>query len=300
MVTQTQSGKLVRGLLDSYTKAHCICWANTDEDPTPPYLIPGVWFWRCSCQRCWWWCWRQRGDCEWGGCAWWWEYVQAERQQGQDEAAPGCGMELGPGPVPWFWKSGHSCCPQGQQRVEWKWQCWQQSGGGWTGGDEEDREWVEGRWCLAGLCESLMAGEEEAVEDGGRFLREPFCLTKPPFRLWFDLLVFWTTCDLCCFCWAIQAVSFPMASSSPSGVGQSPLEASARGSWPLLTGVLALEGALPLTLRGRCPPLLSIRGSPLASLRAIVLSQQAWQGQCHSSMGQKRQQTEWEGCSSSI
>lgn len=46
--------------------------------------------------------------------------MQAERQHGQDEVAAGCGIEPGPGLVAGLWKSGHSCCPQGQHRVEWK------------------------------------------------------------------------------------------------------------------------------------------------------------------------------------
>lgn len=239
------------------------------------YLSPGVWFWRCSCQRCWWWWWRQRGDGEWGRWGWWWEYVQAERQHGQDEVAAGCGIEPGPGLVAGLWKSGHSCCPQGQHRVEWKWQCWQQSDGGWTGEEEEDGERVEGRWRVASLWESVMAdGEEAAAEDGGRVLREPFCLTTLPFWLWLDLSVLCTTWGLCCFCWTVHATSFPM--TSPSGVGQSPLEDAVRGSWPLLTGVQVFEGAFPLALGGRCPPLLRARGSPLASLRAMVPSQWAW------------------------
>lgn len=47
---------------------------------------------------------------------------------------------------------------------------------------------------MASLWESMTAGEEEA-EDGERFLREPFCLTTPPF--WLGLFVLWTMCDLC-------------------------------------------------------------------------------------------------------
>lgn len=148
---------------------------------------------------------------------------------------------------------------------------------------------MEARWRLASLWESVTAGEEEEEggeaaaeaeeeeEDGGRFLREPFCLTTPPF--WLGLFALWTTCDLCC---ALDAASLAVSSWSPSAGGQSPLEAAVRGSWPLLTGVLVFEGAFPLALRGWCPPLLRARGSPLASLRAMVLSQWAWQGHCHS------------------
>lgn len=120
--------------------------------------------------------------------------------------------------------------------------------------------------------------EEEVAEDRGRFLREPFCLTTPPF--WLGLFALWTTCDLCC---TLDAASFTITSSSPSAGRQSPLEAAVRGSWPLLTGAQVFEGAFPLALRGWCPPLLRAKGSPLASLRAIVLSQWAWQGHCHSS-----------------
>ncbi len=144
---------------------------------------------------------------------------------------------------------------------------------------------MEGRWRLASLWESMTAGEEEAMEDGGRFLREPFCLTMPPF--WLGLFVLWTRCELCCFCCTLDAASVTVTSSSPSAVGQSPLEAAVRGSWPLLTGALVFEGAFPLAPRGWCPPLLRARGSPLASLRAMVLSQRSWQGHCHSSGGEE-------------
>lgn len=142
---------------------------------------------------------------------------------------------------------------------------------------------MEGRSHLASLWESVTAGEDEATEEDGRFLKEPFCLTTPPF--WLGLLVLWVTCDLCCFgCAGLHAASFTVTSSSPSAVGESPLQAAVRGSWPWLTGVLVFEGAFPLALRGWCPPLLTARGSPLASLRAMVLSQQ---GHCHSSEGRE-------------
>lgn len=76
--------------------------------------------------------------------------------------------------------------------------------------------------------------------------------------------------------------------SSPSAVRESPLEAAVGGSWLLPAGVLVFEGAFPLALRGWWPPLLRARGSPLASLRAMVLSQWAWQGHCHSSEGEEK------------
>lgn len=172
-------------------------------------------------------------------------------------------MEPGAGPVTGFWKSGHSCCPQGQHGAEWKRQCWQQSagGGGWREGEDEDGE----RWRLAGLWESVTAGE---------FLREPFCLTTPPF--WLGLFVLWTTRDDLCS--TLDAASFTRTSSSP-------LEVAVRGSWPSLTSVLLSEGAFPLALREWCPPLLRARGSTLASLRAMVLSQRAWEEHGHSSVG---------------
>lgn len=125
------------------------------------------------------------------------------------------------------------------------------------------------RWPLASLWESMMVGEEEGVEDGGRFLREPF---------WLGLFVLWTVCDLSC---TLDSASLTETSSSPSAVRWSLLEAAVRGSWPLLTGVLVFEGAFPFALRGWGPPLLRARGSPFASLRAMVLSQGAGQG--HSS-----------------
>lgn len=123
---------------------------------------------------------------------------------------------------------------------------------------------------MANLWESVTAGEGEVGEDGGRFLREPFCLSTPPF--WFGLLALWTTCGDCELCGALEAASFTLTSSSLSGVRQSPLAGAVRGSWLLLTGRLLFEAAFPLALRGWCPPLLRARGSPLASLRAMVLS----------------------------
>lgn len=39
---------------------------------------------------------------------------------------------------------------------------------------------------MPGRCESVTA------EGEARFLREPFCLTTPPFRLWFEPFVFGT------------------------------------------------------------------------------------------------------------
>lgn len=97
---------------------------------------------------------------------------------------------------------------------------------------------VDGRWPFASLWESVMAGEEEGVEDGGRFLREPF---------WFGLFVPWVACDRS---WTLDVTSLAETSSSPSAVRQSLLEAAVRGSWPFLTGVLVFEMAFPFALRG--------------------------------------------------
>lgn len=142
---------------------------------------------------------------------------------------------------------------------------------------------MEGRWCLASRWESVTAGEEEAADEGGRFLREPFSLTTPPF--WLGLFALWITCDLCC---SLDAAFLTVASSSPSAGRQSLLEAAVRGSCPLLTGEQVLEGAFPLALRGWWPPLLRARGSPLASLRAMVLSQRASYRHRHSSVEEEK------------
>lgn len=152
---------------------------------------------------------------------------------------------------------------------------------------------MERRWRLASLWESVTAGEENSVEDGGRFLREPFCLTTPLF--WLGIFGVWTTSDLFCFCSNLDTTSLTVTSSSPSAVRQSLLQAAVRGSWPLLTGVLVFEWAFPLALGGWYPPLVRARGSPLASLRAIVLYQQAWQGQCHSGRKDENRREENKG-----
>lgn len=240
--------------------------AGVTEVPT--YLIPGVWFWRWSCQRWWWWwCWRQRGAVGWEGWLWWWAYVQVERQQGGAEALLWCGTHPGLGPV-----LGHSCWPQGQARLERRWQCWQHS----PGGEGEDGDRVDGTWHLARRWESVMVtGEEMAVEGEGRFLREPFCLTTLPFSPWLDLFVFWMPWNLCGFCWTVQTVRL----WSASGVG-------IRGSWPSMAGVQALA-----LVRWWWPPLLWARGSPLASLSAMVLTRQAWQQHRHSAEKQRKERS---------
>lgn len=125
----------------------------------------------------------------------------------------------------------------------------------------------EGRWRLVSLLESVaVAGEETAAEGEARFLREPFCLTTLPFKLWFDLLVFRTLCNLCCLCCTGHAAML----WPPSWSGQSPVKVVVRGSRQSLTGALF------------CGP------PPKASLSAMVHTDQAWRWHCHSSEKQQK------------